>query len=56
LIHAEPDANAETRHIAASDTARNDGRPVGAGQDISRLVQKQLPCLGQLDATFRPAK
>jgi hypothetical protein len=56
LIHAEPDANAKTRHIAAPDTPRHDGRPIGAGQDISRLVQKHLPRLGQLDATFRPSE
>jgi hypothetical protein len=56
LIHTEPNADAETRHIAAPDTPRNDGRPIGAGQDISRLVQKHLPRLGQLDATFRPSE
>jgi hypothetical protein len=56
LIHTEPNADAETRHIAAPDTPRNDGRPIGAREDISRLVEKQLPCFGQLDAAFRPAK
>ena len=52
----KPDANAETKHIAAPDAPRNDGRPIGAREDVSCLVEKQLPCLGQLDATFRPSK
>ena len=54
LIRTVANSDPQSPGVRAPDSSRHHSCMIGARDDVSRLLKKESPRVGQLDATIRP--